>query len=789
MADRAGEMKRNEQQSPAGMLHVGVWRVDPQANGIAQDGEEVRLEPKVMEVLMCLVDRAGEVVTKKQFMARVWGDTVVTNDVLSRCISELRKVLGDDARNPSYVETIRKRGYRLVAPVRREKLGNDSLDERARTNGASANGASVNGVPASGARADGARADGASANGVPAAEPGVAASEAAASKVAADESASAASAAERGRRVMQAVLARQARRAQQRWPWLAAGAAVLVLVGVLRAAEPPASDEAVTLPQTVPFTSFPGEELDSELAPDGERVAFAWGGGDGANTDIYVKQPGAAEPLRITDHPAPERSPTWSPNGRRLAFVRSTPEEHSVIIAPAIGGGEQRVARLGERKVQALDWSPDGSQLAMTAQEEPYGAYSVYLLALDSLTPRQLTAPPDYYHGDLDPAFSPDGEHVAFVRSVVEHVQDVYTVPVDGGEPRRLTHDDAEVGGLDWMAEGRRIVFASDREGASRLWSIPAEGGAPQWLPAGGGSGAYQPSVARAGRRMTFTERSHDLNIWRLKPVTGASGLSSHRAIFSTRWDSNPDIAPGGEHVAFASKRSGSFEIWISRADGTDPVQLTDFGGPFTSTPRWAPDGERLAFASRADGNADVYVTGTGGGRPRPLTQAPADEVAPRWSRDGGSVYFASNRSGAWQIWRRSLAGDTLQQVTHRGGFAAQEPVDGPQLFYVKKSEPGLWRRSTTAGDTAEVRLVADLGPRDWGNWAATEHGLYYVRRLPEGPMLSFYNFATERTTPVAELEGLPHHPSLAVAPGAAWFLFSKEERRESDIMLVENFR
>ena len=78
----------------------------------------MRLEPKVMQVLECLAATPGEVVSRDDLVARVWPDVFVTDDVLHRAIRELRRAFGDDTAKPAYVETIRKRGYRLIAPVR-----------------------------------------------------------------------------------------------------------------------------------------------------------------------------------------------------------------------------------------------------------------------------------------------------------------------------------------------------------------------------------------------------------------------------------------------------------------------------------------------------------------------------------------------------------------------------------------------------------------------------------------------------------------------------------------------
>lgn len=98
-------------------LRVGRWVVAPRLNNMSCEDKTVRLEPKVMGVLLCLAQHAGHTISKEQLFQAVWPNTVVTEDVLKRCIAELRRAFNDDARNPRVIETISKRGYRLVAPV------------------------------------------------------------------------------------------------------------------------------------------------------------------------------------------------------------------------------------------------------------------------------------------------------------------------------------------------------------------------------------------------------------------------------------------------------------------------------------------------------------------------------------------------------------------------------------------------------------------------------------------------------------------------------------------------
>lgn len=96
---------------------VAEWHVDPASNLIVNKDHEVRLEPKVMRVLGELARRSGQVVSREELEDLVWGNVIVGPDALTNSIIKLRKAFGDDAKNPSYIETIPKTGYRLIAPV------------------------------------------------------------------------------------------------------------------------------------------------------------------------------------------------------------------------------------------------------------------------------------------------------------------------------------------------------------------------------------------------------------------------------------------------------------------------------------------------------------------------------------------------------------------------------------------------------------------------------------------------------------------------------------------------
>jgi DNA-binding winged helix-turn-helix (wHTH) protein/TolB-like protein/tetratricopeptide (TPR) repeat protein len=114
---RADVRMTGKQEQPSRRLTLGEWTVDPARDVLARDGESVKIEPKAMEVLVFLANRPGAVVAQRDLEAAVWRDVIVTPQSVYQSIAQLRRVLGDDARQPRYIETVPRRGYRLVAPV------------------------------------------------------------------------------------------------------------------------------------------------------------------------------------------------------------------------------------------------------------------------------------------------------------------------------------------------------------------------------------------------------------------------------------------------------------------------------------------------------------------------------------------------------------------------------------------------------------------------------------------------------------------------------------------------
>ena len=762
---------------------VGDWFIEPMLNRAFRDDETVQLEPKVMDVLVLMAEQPGKTVTKEAFMDRVWGDTVVTNDVLSRCISQLRKLFGDDARDPDYIETIRKTGYRLIASVRPpdgdEALPSGAVEERPH-------------ITESGGTEDTGGQD-------------------------SERRRSASYHADQKEVPRWTDVARGF--FKQYGVLLAVGIAIMIMAGVGLGVLP-LSTPSVQGPASmsaVPMTSFQGRELESSLSPDGNQVVFTWNQNAQGHRNIYLMQQGASEPLRLTEADADEWSPTWSPDGQYVAFVRSLDEGCGLFVVSSIGGEEQQIAQFPRHHAQSIAWSPDPSRqsFVLALQMENRATYSLYRFAVEADTLIELTDASHAGIGDINPVFSPSGSRIAFTRASIGGIHDIFVVSADGGTPARVTADSTQVTGLDWTADGEQLVFASERTGPSALWRVDAGGGSPERLPVASERATLgDVSVAREKNRIAYTQQLGQVDIWKLSDPINYAVASTARFISSTRWDANPDIAPDGSRVAFISNRSGHPEVWTTSPSGTKTRQVTTMTARGTQSPRWSPHGRRIAFASRGAGRADIYIASEDGSSPEQITSDPAEDLYPTWSHDGTALYFTSNRSGMWEIWKIPAQGGAAMQVTQGGATIAQEHPDGSKLYIARTDTAGLWAiplsgtmqpfvlsPEMSSADSVEVsqgtntdpsspswtRVVPSLAPFDFANWQVRRRGIYFLQRRAGSERLAFYRFSTRQISPVFLLQGIPHEPSLTAAPEGDWFLYTRTGLQGSDVFLVEN--
>jgi Tol biopolymer transport system component len=587
------------------------------------------------------------------------------------------------------------------------------------------------------------------------------------------------------------------------YPLLAA-AGLLVALGALglwlRSSRVPDSPSTLKI---TPFTTDGGQKDAPCLSPEGERVAYAWSGASDDNWDIYVKGLGiGARPLRLTQGAANDTLPVWSPDGRRIAFVRELGKHAAIYTVPSLGGQERKLTDIvhpeeaswtgGFFRQGSLSWSADGQWLTFAERESGERPSRVVRFSPATGKREALTTPPDGTQGDFCPVLSPDGGEVAFVRAGARTwgLKDVWVQPVSGGEARRLTREEYDwCHGLSWTPDGRDILFT--RPGVvgttGTVSRVSRTGDRPRPV-LGAGDQTGEPTVR--GSRMVYVRyKSTEFAIYRVPARLASPGREPQKLIASSQRDTNPAYSPDGGRIAFQSDRGGAGNVWVCDSDGSNPVQLTTLGGG-AGTPRWSPDGRSLVFDSPTSGSWDLYVVDAEGGVPRQLTREPSDENVGTWSRDGRFIYFGSNRSGSQQLWKMPAEGGQAVQVTRHGGFYGEESWDGRFVYYSPSDAPsGIWRTPVTGGEETEV-VKGEVG---WFDWTLGRGGIYYatkhLRVRREEYTVEFLDFASGQVTTVFGEASREQHKWLAVSPDERWLLYRANAFKQSELMLAEGFR
>jgi Tol biopolymer transport system component len=277
-----------------------------------------------------------------------------------------------------------------------------------------------------------------------------------------------------------------------------------------------------------------------------------------------------------------------------------------------------------------------------------------------------------------------------------------------------------------------------------------------------------------------------DHNIWRID-LRGPGQISGIpvRLIASTREDRDPAYSPDGKRIAFMSSRSGACEIWVCDHTGSNPVQLTAFGGPTVFGPKWSPDGQRIAFTSVREENEDVYVVSVNGGIPRRLTSHPHLDKWPSWTRDSQSLYYSN---GGGDISKVPVDGGDAVRITQNGGDAPQESPDGRFVYFEKgwPSHCSVWK--VPAGGGEEVKVIDSA--HSFAGWTVGKQGIYFFTPPDEQGRsdIRLYEFVTGKTSKIMTIDRNVGY-RIAVSPDERTILYGQYDQAGSDLMLVENFQ
>ena len=667
-------------------VQFGVFELDPQARELYRNGRRVEIQEQPLELLIALLERPGEIVTREELRARIWPeDTFVDFDhSLSMAVLKIRQALKDSYRDPHFLETIPKRGYRFAG-----RIETPTSVDASRTSRGGISTPSRRRIPLSRL-------------------PWII--------------------------VPAAILV--AGIWLSRWTRTPALPSLVPFTSYLGSEFSPSfspdgneiafcwdGDDGANFDiyrkrigpgEPLRLTAHPAADYCPSWSPDGGRIAFLRAISPGRAAVVTVPSLGGVE-RRLTEIDVEDgfyfachcSAPAWSPDGEWLLIPdRSSDAESFSLFRVSVRSGDRRSVTFTSTASLQRDRYPVVSPDGRTAVFIRGGR--VYSLAL-----------------------SPDGNVQGEPKEL----------PLDGG-PLRLgawLPSGKEIL-FTWALSAGRPIYRAPLPVRQPPTPLPYTGnGAGQ--PAVSRSGDRLAYVALGANTNIWRFPI---------PAAGAPSSPPIRFASSTKNDAQPRWSPDGRRVAFGSRRSGNGEIWVCDSDGMNTVQLTNFNGKRLGYPGWSPDstflvfnsernlflikaeggepkrlstgvgggaapswstgGEWIYFNSKRSGSSQVWKIPVDGGEPVQLTKegGTAAFESPR----GDYLYYAKGR-GVTSIWRVPVNGGEERQVvasmTNQHSFAVV--ADG--IYFIPGDGRSIQFRNLMTGETkpiASIDLPAGLG-------------------------------------------------------------------------------
>ncbi|HYM13736.1 MAG TPA: winged helix-turn-helix domain-containing protein [Bryobacterales bacterium] len=615
-------------QAEKAVVRFGVFEASLRSGELRKQGLRIRVPGQPFKILAILLERPGQVVTREELQKSLWPDDTFVDfeHSLNSAIKKLRTALGDSAENPRYIETLPRVGYRFIAPV-------DTVDLVAPGGRPPAPGHAApqgEGSPSLLAPFVSAAGEG----GVP-------------ERASVDQ--------ERPHAKPLAVRPDlRTRRALRFGTVLAAvGAVVLLSVSLRRTRSLPF--EAI---RTTKLTSA-GQSSKAAISPDGRYIAHTLIAS--GEESLQVRRATTLHDIEIVP-PAPVRylGIAFSPDSETVYYVtRTAGAETSVLYRiPVMGGSAQR---LKEDLASPATFSPDGRKFAFV--RESASESTLILADLNSggeqrLVSHKLPETLDY------PAWSPDGRIIACtavdssIASPKGSGARIIEVRVLDGTERMLSaHTWGFIRQLAWLGDGHGLVMSArgEESGMFHVWYVSYPGGIGRTLTNAVDS-QTGASVSADSRQIVTVEESTFSSVWR----TPSTQSQDPKPVVSGASDSStPAWTPDGR-IVFEQELNGHRSIWTVNADGTNQKQLTMTGNNYY--PSISGDGRMLAYVSDRSGTPAIWTMDSDGGNQAMVVKADAT-TAPELSPDGKWIVFAAIGSERWP---------TLQKVASNGGRAIE---------------------------------------------------------------------------------------------------------------------
>jgi Tol biopolymer transport system component len=469
-------------------------------------------------------------------------------------------------------------------------------------------------------------------------------------------------------------------------------------------------------------------EASPSWSPDGRMIAYDLR--RGTTGDIWVTQLGGGPPVnRTADFPGPDLFPRWSPDGLQIAFS-SLRDGGGVFLMSALAGGARKVGPFFTLTAAPPVWSPDSTELGYAVAE----GNTIFLERLNLRDNKTSRIPLPGREGDarIDLAWSHDGRFIAYVdgrnytaqvaRIWILRLADGKAVPISNG----LTNDWSPA----WSRDSRSLYFASNRGGAMDIWHqrIDDDG-----QPAGDAEQLTQGlevaslAVNREGTRIAYSKGRWLANVWRvpIQPDRPATFADARQLTFDQAHVEYLDVSRDGKQLAFSSDRSGNPDIWIlPTSGGADPQPFARDPTPDWN-PAWSFDDKHIAFYAYRSGNREVWIQPVAGGPATQLTSGSSESVFPRWSPDGKEIVYNSRMGGATDIWIRPASAAGNPRQIKLGPEAAGYPDWSPDGNWIAfQSRGGIWRVPVTGGEPTAVARPPSSRP----HWSSDGQWIYFYR-------------------------------------------------------------
>jgi serine/threonine protein kinase len=513
------------------------------------------------------------------------------------------------------------------------------------------------------------------------------------------------------------------------------------------------------------------------LSPDGKMVAYIQQ--TGGHGDLFVSRVAGGEHVRLTNDESHKEEPQFSPDGERIAFGRkataaSLPE---ICIIPSLGGAIVPVASGGYSPA----WSPDGNRIAYIT-EKSGGTEALMIAAVDGSETRTLLTGDGVYPFLGRASWSSDGKQIAVTRSRGGENREIWLVSVSGGTPKLLSQDAAGVVSDSpvFTPDGLGVIHRSNRGGASNLWWQPLDGKVPVQLTSGPGPDAT-PSVARDGTVAFLNSRSRNLLFsYRFADAATDTLLSDSSLLWA------PAISSDGKEIAYSrDEPDGSWHLWVISSSGGSPRQLTSGKAP-EIYPRFMADGSSILFNTWGKEPLSIWRVPLAGGPARPITSSKSgsDSYADA-SPDGRSIVFARTEDKVSHIYIASADGSgAAQRLIGAPGTVPRWSPDGQWISFSPS-------RSFSSGvyivhpDGTGLRRLTESG--GWAVWWPGSDQIGFQSIAPDGnAQIQVFTLKTGELRTLPGLHFIGSNFPFDVSRDAKWLATTNYQHISDEVWLLE---